>query len=231
MERVLYDLHIHSALSPCADNDMTPINIGAMASANGLQFIAVADHNAISNVEATMEVGEALDIIVVPAVELQTAEDVHILCLFETFENLKGFFDEISFKDIKNKPDIFGQQLIVTSDDEVVGCEERLLLAGANITEPEVKPLVEKYGGVAVPAHVNRDSNGIVAVLGGVPDYYTAVELSADCDEETAKQYAEKFRLIFDSDSHVVSEIGKTQRLLSIKEISIKGILSYLKGE
>lgn len=101
MTKILYDLHIHSALSPCADNDMTPVNIGAMSSAKGLQIIAVADHNAIANVAAAREVGEALDVIVVPAVELQTQEDVHILCLFETFENLQGFFDEISFKDLK----------------------------------------------------------------------------------------------------------------------------------
>lgn len=91
MAKILYDLHIHSALSPCADNDMTPVNIGAMSSAKGLQIIAVADHNAIANVAAAREVGEALDVIVVPAVELQTQEDVHILCLFETFENLQGF--------------------------------------------------------------------------------------------------------------------------------------------
>lgn len=143
MTKILYDLHIHSALSPCADNDMTPVNIGAMSSAKGLQIIAVADHNAIANVAAAREVGEALDVIVVPAVELQTQEDVHILCLFETFENLQSFFDEISFKDLKNREEIFGEQLIVSSDDEVIGREERLLLAGANLSEPDVKPLVE----------------------------------------------------------------------------------------
>lgn len=231
MSKILYDLHIHSALSPCADNDMTPVNIGAMSSAKGLQVIAVADHNAIANVAATKEVGDALDVVVVPAIELQTEEDVHILCLFETCENLKSFFDEVSFIDMKNREEIFGEQLIVSSDDEVTGKEERLLLVGANLSEPDVKPLVEKHGGVAVPAHVNRDANGIVAILGDVPDYYTAVELSSDCDEETAVKFAKKFRLIFDSDSHTLSEIGKTKRYLDISEISTREILSYLRGE
>lgn len=82
-----------------------------------------------------------------------------------------------------------------------------------------------------MPAHVNRDANGIVAILGDVPDYYTAVELSSDCDEETAATYAKKYRLIFDSDSHTLSDIGKTQRYLEINEISERGILSYLRGE
>ena len=92
MTKILYDLHIHSALSPCADNDMTPVNIGAMSSAKGLQIIAVADHNAIANVAAAREVGEALDVIVVPAVELQTQEDVHILCLSDSKLTPRWFY-------------------------------------------------------------------------------------------------------------------------------------------
>ena len=88
MTKILYDLHIHSALSPCADNDMTPVNIGAMSSAKGLQIIAVADHNAIANVAAAREVGEALDVIVVPAVELQTQEDVQVFKRFKQTKNM-----------------------------------------------------------------------------------------------------------------------------------------------
>lgn len=231
MKKVLYDLHIHSALSPCAENDMTPVNVVAKASAEGLEIIAVSDHNSIANVEAATEVGRALGVVVVPAIELQTAEDVHILCLFESVENLKGFYDEIKFRDVKNKPSVFGDQLIVSSDDEVVGVEERLLLSGADISEPEVKPLAEKYGGVAVPAHVNRDANGIVAILGDVPDYYTAVELSSDCDEETARKFAKRFNIVFDSDSHELEKIGGEKKFLKLNDIDAKEVLSYLRGE
>ena len=87
--KFLYDLHIHSALSPCADNENTPVNIVARASAEGLEIIAVSDHNAIGNVPAAIEVGEALDVLVVPAVELQTAEDIHLLCLPDQFAPAK----------------------------------------------------------------------------------------------------------------------------------------------
>lgn len=229
--KFLYDLHIHSALSPCADNENTPVNIVARASAEGLEIIAVSDHNAIGNVPTAIEVGEALDVLVVPAVELQTAEDIHLLCLFENFESLKGFYDSIAFPDILNDPDVFGEQYFIDSDDEITGIEKRLLLAGALISETDVKSLAEKFSGVVVPAHVDRDANGIVAILGAVPDYYTAVELSSDCSEEVAKEYGKKFRLIFDSDSHTLCDIGKGRKLIDLKERSINALLSYLKGE
>ena len=89
--KIKYDFHIHSALSPCADNDMTPVNIVAYAKFNGLDMIAVADHNAIENVETAIAAGKAYGVTVVPAVEVQTAEDIHVLCLFKTFEQLKNF--------------------------------------------------------------------------------------------------------------------------------------------
>ena len=93
--RYLYDLHIHSALSPCGDNDMTPVNIVAYAAAMGLEIIAVSDHNAIGNVRAAIEVGEALDVLVVPGAEIQTNEDIHVLCLFPDADSLEAFFAEI----------------------------------------------------------------------------------------------------------------------------------------
>ena len=53
-----YDLHIHSALSPCAEKDMTPVTIVGLAKANGLDFVAVSDHNSIKNVEVAIRAGE-----------------------------------------------------------------------------------------------------------------------------------------------------------------------------
>ncbi len=229
--KVCYDLHIHSALSPCADDLMTPVNIIAAAAGAGVEMLAVADHNGIKNVRAAMEIGDALEITVVPAMELQTLEDVHILCLFETFEQLSDFHSKIKFTDRENRPSLFGEQLIIDSDDNVVGEEKSMLAGAAFISETEVLPLAISCGGYAVPAHINRDSNGIIAMLGTVPDYYTAVELSADCPTETAEKYAEKFRLIFDSDSHDLDSIGVHKRILDLQENSAKALLSYLKGE
>ena len=89
--RVFYDLHIHSCLSPCGDDDMTPNNLVHMAALAGLQVIAVADHNTTKNVPAAVKVGEECGVLVVPAMELTTKEDIHVLCLLPSLEQAETF--------------------------------------------------------------------------------------------------------------------------------------------
>lgn len=89
--KIKYDLHVHSALSPCADDDMTPATIVGYAKLSGLDAVAVSDHNAIGNVAVALAAGEAYGVCVVPAMELQTAEDIHVLCLFDTLAHLTAF--------------------------------------------------------------------------------------------------------------------------------------------
>ena len=89
--KVYYDLHIHSCLSPCGEEEMTPNNIVNMAMIKGLDVIAIADHNASQNVAAATAVAKKRDIVVIPAMELQTAEEVHLLCLFKAPEALEAF--------------------------------------------------------------------------------------------------------------------------------------------
>ena len=142
--KICYDLHIHSALSPCAENDMTPINIVAKASACGLEMLSITDHNAIDNVASAMLVGEALGVTVVPGIEVQTSEEIHFVCYFETFDDLKNFYKNLSFVVVKNRPDIFGEQLIINEDDEIVGSVERLLITSSNTSESDISKLAER---------------------------------------------------------------------------------------
>ncbi len=223
--RYLYDLHIHSALSPCGDNDMTPVNIVAYAAAMGLEIIAVSDHNAIGNVRAAIEVGEALDVLVVPGAEIQTNEDIHVLCLFPDADSLEAFFAEIPFSDLKNRPEVFGDQLIVNSDDEVTGREERLLLTAAEIGEIDLRKLAEKHGGIAVPAHVDRTAFGMAAVLGAVPEEYTAVEFTAAGEGG----YPGK-RVLRSSDAHTLSDIGKRRNFVDLPERTAAALIDYLRS-
>lgn len=229
--KICYDLHIHSALSPCADDNMTPVNIVAAASASGIEMMAVADHNAVANVAAAMEVGEALGVTVVPAFELQTLEDIHFLCLFEKYRELTDFYNSLKFTNRKNMPSLYGEQLIINSDDEITGREKRLLASAADISEPELLPLIKKYNGIAVPAHIDREANGIIAILGGIPDCYTAVELSADCDDETLEKYKKKYRVICDSDSHTLDTVGENKHIIELTDNSAKALLCYIIGE
>ena len=123
MHNLHYDLHIHSCLSPCGDNDMTPGNIVGMATIKELDVIAVTDHNSCRNCPAVMKLADAYGIIAIPGMELTTAEEVHVLCLFSCLEDALKWNDFVDTKRvlIENKPDIFGEQLMMNEDDEVIG--------------------------------------------------------------------------------------------------------------
>ncbi|MFA5449261.1 MAG: PHP domain-containing protein [Clostridia bacterium] len=227
--QIYYDFHIHSALSPCADKDMTPLNIAAMASAKGLGAIAVSDHNSIKNVAATMECGSAFGITVLPAVEVQTAEDIHILALFPTYEKLEAFFTLLKFPIIPNRPDIFGEQLIINSDGEIVGKEENLLHTSATIGIYQTAELIIKMGGKAIPAHIDREANGILAILGDVPPDLTIsrLEFSPHATDELMQRYAQYKRLV-NSDAHCLLNISDAVNCIEAQDSSIEKIWEIL---
>ncbi len=202
-----YDLHIHSSLSPCADDDMTPVTIVGLAKAIGLDFVAIADHNAIDNVEVALTAGEFYGINVVPAVEIQTEEEIHILCLFKTLGDLQSFVAEIEFMQVKNRPEIFGNQLIVDEDDTVVGEKSDLLLVSALISSDDLPELARKYDGVAIPAHIDREANGMLQILGDVSGQYNSVEFSPKADETLRAKWQLTHQIITDSDAHVARDI------------------------
>ncbi len=173
MKKYYYDMHIHSCLSPCGDDDMTPNNIAGMGVVAKLDIMALTDHNSCRNCPAFFKAAEQNGIIPVAGMELTTAEDIHIVCLFEQLEDALKFNDFVDTKriPIKNRVDIFGEQLIMDENDEIIGNEENLLPNATMLTIDEVPAAVEKYNGICYPAHVDREANGIIATLGVFPDY------------------------------------------------------------
>lgn len=228
--RVRYDLHIHSGLSPCADKDMTPASVAGLARMSGLDLIAIADHNAIANVETAMRAGREFGISVVPAMELQTSEDIHILCLFEKLEHLKAFYGTLAFQEIENRPEIFGEQLIFDEDDNVVGREPRLLLASALISSWETAGRVREYGGIAVPAHVDREANGMIQILGGVTAEFSAIEVSTRSTAAERLRLGEGRRVLVDSDAHTLADISLSSEL-ELEAATPEALLDCLRTE
>jgi len=171
MNRYYYDLHIHSCLSPCGDNDMTPNNIAGVCALAGLQIAALTDHNSVKNCPAFYKAAKSQGIIPVPGMELTTAEEIHVVCLFERLEDAMAFGEEVETYRVRipNRVDIFGDQLILNEEDEPIGVEDDLLPNATMLSLWEVPPLVEKYSGVCYPAHIDREANGIVSILGTVP--------------------------------------------------------------
>lgn len=228
--KLFYDLHIHSALSPCGDNDMTPNNIVNMSIIKGLDVIAIADHNSAGNVRATMEVAGD-NILVVPAMEVTTSEEVHALCYFPDIDSAEDMSDFIHshLPDIKNRTDIFGNQYYMNSEDEVIREEEKLLVSATDLSIYDVAEETKKRGGIMVPAHIDRDSYSVLANLGFMPpDLITgAVEITDKNRERLSSEY-EKYAIITDSDAHYLENISEPKHQLDILNKNAGEIVGFL---
>lgn len=229
------DLHIHSALSPCGDNDMTPNNIVNMAVLCGLNMIAVTDHNSIGNVAAAMKVAEALPITVVPGMELETVEEVHFVCLFPDLETAQEFDKWLApFRlPIKNRPEIFGEQLYLNERDEVVGTEENLLVTAVSCSVYDAAPKVRSLGGAIFPAHVDRSSYSVISNLGTVPEdlNFTTVEISKNITKEEALlkfPYLSNYQIITDSDSHYLDTFYEKENPIELPVPTAKALIEKL---
>ena len=158
MINLSYDFHIHTCLSPCGDNDMTPANIVGMAALKGLDAIAITDHNSSLNCPAAIKLGEAYGVLVIPGMELTTEEEAHVVCLFPALENALAFSEYIYERllPIKNKPEIFGHQFIMDEDENITGEIEHLLINATSIGFSDVSRELKPFGGVMIPAHVDK---------------------------------------------------------------------------
>ena len=226
-----YDLHIHSCLSPCGDEDMTPHSIAGMSYINGLDIIAVADHNTARNIRAVQKAAEEFGILVVPAIEAETAENIHMLCLFPDASSAEkmGELLESHLPPIKNRPDIFGEQIIMNEIDEKTGQLDILLINATDISLEDMKRETEKFGGICIPAHIDREKNGMVATLGAVPKElcFSALELSRKASPDFPTDNSYKY--IKDSDAHRLTDISEKVNYIELEEKSIEEILKKLR--
>ena len=148
----------------------------------GLNLMALTDHNSCANCPAFFKAAQRVGIIPVAGMELETAEEIHVVCLFETLEGAMKFDREVAKRrfPIRNKPELYGNQLILDGEDNEIGKDPMLLVCATSITLSEVGELVSAFGGVCYPAHIDRQSNGILAILGDFPPDvpFTCAELN-----------------------------------------------------
>lgn len=224
MSRYFYDFHIHSCLSPCGDDDMTPANIAGMATLAGLNIVALTDHNTVKNCPAFFKAAKRHGLVAVAGMELTTSEDIHVVCLFERLNDALVFGDEVNKHRhlVKNRPDIFGKQQILNADDNLVAEEEYLLINATDISIEQVKQLVDSFGGVCYPAHIDREANGIVSILGDFPkDYgFNCYEIY---DSSLTDEYVKRFNLqnkirLVGSDAHYLCDIRDSEDYIEIDD-------------
>ena len=210
-----YDLHIHSALSPCAEEEMTPNNILNMATVRGIDMIAVTDHNSTANLRAFSKCAEDKPVIFIPGIEVESAEEVHIVCLFPDVDSACRFGDAVRKKlpDISNDASLFGDQLIMDENDNITGHEDQMLLFASSMTLEEVFRSADGFGGAAYFAHADRNTYSIYSALGTLPEDVDAgvIELS-DSDSGRAFAIGRKElggrQLLYCSDAHRLADMS-----------------------
>lgn len=209
------DLHIHTVLSPCGDLTMSPARIIFEAKNKNLDIIGVTDHNSTLHARLMVELGQKYGITVIPGVEVNTSEEVHCLAFFENTDNTEMFQNYISehLNHVDNQPDKFGMQLVVNEKEEILDEVRPLLIASINAGIDEVEKKVHELGGIFIPAHVNRQMNGIYSQIGFLPGYlsFDAVEITGNQScSDIVDLYPELgfYTVIKNSDAHYPECIG-----------------------
>lgn len=234
--RCWYDFHIHTALSPCGDNDMTPNNIVNMAKLKGLDAIAVTDHNSVKNAKAVMDAGSRVGLTVIPGMEIETREEIHIVALFSDIDGAVYAGEQVAkhLPPAKNRADIFGEQLIMDDNDNVAGHEEQMLITATDLDIFEVFQLVKSARGIAYPAHVDRHSYSVLSNLGFIPPELDTkfIEISksvTDINQYVRNKNLEKYNLIFSSDAHYLWDISEKVHSFDVEQPSIEKIIDFFK--
>lgn len=232
------DLHLHTVLSACAEVEMIPPLIVEEALYKGLNLIAITDHNTTGNVEAVIEAAKGTSLTVLPGMELQTREEVEILCIFDTLELAYDWQTQVDqwLAPLKNTPDRFGPQFIVDAEGDFVAEETRFLQAPALIGLEKAANMARDKGALVIPAHIDRPAKGLLSVLGLWPP-----ELNADAAEVSPNmrpsQAREKYRFLPDiplisfSDAHWLNWIGKAITIFTLEKApSVTELRLALKG-
>ncbi len=228
--KLYYDLHIHSALSPCGDADMTPNNIVNMSCLKGLGVIAVTDHNSALNVRSVFNAAKD-KIMVIPGIEVTTREEVHVLCYFDSIDSAEDMGELLkrNMRGVKNRPEIFGEQLIMDEYDRILGYEDNLLINAVDLDIYDVQKAAKDRGGVFVPAHIDKNSYSITSNLGFLPPdlFVDGLEITAKGLDSFKEKYID-YEIFTSSDAHYLEDIAESGRLLSPEGKIAKKLLKSL---
>jgi PHP family Zn ribbon phosphoesterase len=230
------DLHIHTCLSPCSELFMTPTRIVEKAASLGINILAVCDHNTVEQVEVTACIAKKKGIRVIPGMEINSSEEVHILGFFGeiddafnmqtvVYENLQGENDE----------EAFGMQVLVNEEEEVLGFNKRLLIGATNLSVNRIVELIHDFNGLAVASHIDREGFGIIGQLGFIPDgvEFDALEISCRTSiDEAHKRFSlyRNFPWITSSDAHRLEDIGRRTTGFIIEHSTFEELRMAIKG-
>lgn len=236
--KLYYDLHLHSCLSPCGDNEMTPFNLVNTMKVFGYDLIALTDHNSCRNCRAAMQAGKAAGITVVPGMELCTSEEIHVVCLFPDADSAEAFSALVraNIPPVSNRPEIFGEQRVMDDADTILDDEPLLLNTASYFSIDEVPALVTQYGGACFPAHIDRHSYSILSALGDFSEDLpvAAFELTMQADEAYFRDTYPALRnklLLRDSDAHYLESILLPSQTIDLAENTPQALIALLRRQ
>ena len=222
-----FDLHIHSCLSPCASLEMSPGEIVKRALASGMEGIAITDHQSARNAPAIAECAKRCGLKCLYGLEVCTSEEVHTLALFDMVEQAMAMTEWVYAAMPKrvNDPDVFGDQPVVTWDDDIVDMEWRILALGCRRSVQEVAEKCHGLGGVYIAAHIDRSSFSVYSQFGRIPEgCFDAVEFSRTADESVWMPKAQGYAVIRSSDAHNLDDVAKVWTEADLSDFSVAGL-------
>lgn len=233
--KLYYDFHLHSCLSPCGSEDMTPANLAAMCALAGLDVVALTDHNTTGNCAAFCRAAEERGLLALAGMELCTCEEIHAVCLFPDAAAAGAFEEAIAprLPCARNDPEIFGRQIYMDEGDLILGEETRMLAGITQIPLAEVPGLVRSFGGTAWPAHIDRPAFSLLGVLGvWDPDLdFPLAELSHNCPPDFPRRRdLAGLRFITNSDAHYLDQVWNAEHFMELPERSPQAVLAWLRG-
>lgn len=234
--KIYYDFHLHSCLSLCAEDEMTPANIANMASLAGLTAAAVSDHQSVKNCPAFLKAAERIGLLAIPAMELCTIEEVHVLCLFSTLAGAERFgrYVEKRLIPLPERVKKTWRHSVMDENDAILEDYGIYLGGASDIGIYEVNKLIYDHGGVAIPAHVDRPSNSLISNLGFYDPAlgFTVCELTNGCDaaDFVAKNPSlRQMKFIRNSDAHSLKDIPDASNFIEAEEMTPAAVIEAIK--
>jgi 3',5'-nucleoside bisphosphate phosphatase len=238
MNQYRADLHIHSVLSPCGDLSMSPSKIIEEALRKRIDILGISDHNSTHHCRLMTELGESAGILVLPGVEINTKEEIHCLAFFENADITDEFqkFLNLRLPPIPNNKELFGCQLVVDQNEQILFEVDTMLISALNATIYEVSEEVHRLGGIFIPAHIDRLHNSIISQLGFIPGdlQFEALEVSAlNRVSDYLRRFPEfaQYTLISNSDAHYKENIGRITTTFKVNDCTFQEILMALRKE
>lgn len=229
-----FDLHVHSCLSPCASLEMSPSEIVARAKAAGMGGFALTDHQSARNCEAVAECARRAGVGCLCGLEVCTAEEVHCLAVFDTPAQAMQMTEWVyaALPRRVNDPDTFGDQPVVTWDDDVVELEWRILAAACRRTIPDASARCHELGGLFIAAHVDRTAFSVFSQLGMLPEggVFDAVELSRTADAAVWLPRVAGFAATRSSDAHNLDDVARVWTDAPLDSFSVSSLRAAFAG-